>query len=79
MKKVDWNKLNEKVANSIPRKQGGRQSLTFRQIEEIKWKCFTPDYDCKGGLKKLAEEYNVRPSIISSIKTKESKGKGWVR
>jgi len=79
MKKIDWDKLNDKVANSTPRKKGPTRSLTFRQIEEIKWKCFIPEYDIPGGIRKLAEEYNVRLSVISSIKTKESKGKGWIR
>jgi len=77
MKKVDWDKLNEKIATQVPRRQGGRNKLTFRQIEEIKWKAFTPEYDCVGGVKKLAEEYNVRPCTISSIKTSEAHGKGW--
>lgn len=77
MKKIDWEALNEKVANSVPRKQGGRGLLTWRQREEIAWKVFTEEYDVDGGLQKLADEYGVKRSAIAAIKVDAVKGKGW--
>lgn len=76
MSKINWEELNEKVANMKPRRKGSSQ-LTFREIEEIKEKVWWEEYDVPGGIVKLAEEYNCPKGLVSRYKTMTAQGKGW--